>query len=105
MDLFNPNNLMQVLEMLKQSDTEIIRKAEKVLKPFSKDPNSVNALLQQIRENPDEASRLHAALLLKKKIAKHYKKFSPDAQTSLRNTLLFLVTNDPAYSIKTAIAG
>lgn len=105
MDLFNPTNLQGVLEMLKESDTAKIKAAEKLLKPFVKEPGSIQALLQQIQGNPDEACRLQAALLLKKKISKHYKKFSSEDQAALRSTMLSVVTSDPVNIVRTAVAG
>ena len=63
------------------------------------------ALVNQITSNQDEACRLHAALLLKKHVSKHYKKFTPEEQTNVRTGLLNLATNDPINAVRTAIAG
>ena len=104
-DLSNPTTLSQVLKVLQESDTERIRQAEKVLKPFAKNAGCVGPLLQQIQGNPDEAVRLQAALLLKRGIARHYKKMPPDQQAALRATVLNMLTAEAVGVVRTAIAG
>lgn len=104
-DLSNPTTLSQVLMVLQENDTERIRQAERLLKPFSKNPGCVGPLLQQIQGNPDEAVRLQAALLLKKGIARHYKKMPPDQQAALRSTVLSMITSETVGVVRTAIVG
>ena len=84
---------------------ESIKQAEIALKSFSKDPNCINAFVNQITSNPDEACRLQAALQLKKYISKHYKKFTREQQSTVKVGLLNLATNDPINAVRTAIAG
>jgi len=105
MDLSNPANLSQLLAVLQQNETAQIRQAEKLLKPFAKNAASVGPLIQQIQGNPDQAIRLQASLLLKKGVARHYKKMPPDQQAALRSTLLGMLTTETVGIVRTAIAG
>ena len=136
MDLFSDtNSLSLILSVLNEGETDKIRQAEKLLKPFTKDIRCIGPLIQQIQVqdnflnvlnevvlcsffllffffieiyvqgNANEASRLQAALLLKKKLAKHYMKLPGDQQASLRAVLLATVTSDPVSSVRTAVAG
>ena len=63
----DPTILAKVLEMLSTGDTKTIKKGEKLLKSFMSNENCVMPLIEQIRGNSNEASRAHAALMLKKK--------------------------------------
>jgi hypothetical protein len=66
-DLNDPQQLEQVLEALGANNTQTIRRAEFVLKPFLKTFQSIPALLHQI-EHSSNASVTHvAALILNKK--------------------------------------
>ena len=67
MNLHDANTLANVLLMLQQGDTKTIKKGEKILKPFVASEGSVMPLINQIRSNTDEGSRIQAALMLKKK--------------------------------------
>ncbi|CAM9628188.1 unnamed protein product, partial [Hapterophycus canaliculatus] len=53
-----------------------IKKAEGLLKKYTKDPACVPPLLQQMRSSQHEQARQLAAMLLKKKIAPHWKTFN-----------------------------
>ena len=91
--------------MLSQPDTAVVREGEKILKQFLKASSCIAPLINQIRTNPDEAIRHHAALLLKKRAATLYNKFSASQKLDLRGQLLTLMTNEPIKSIGTALAG
>jgi hypothetical protein len=66
-DLNDPQQLEQVLEALGANNTQIIRHAEAVLKPFLKTFQSIPALLYQIENSSNVSVRHVAALILKKK--------------------------------------
>lgn len=66
-NLMDPTALAGVLEMLSTGDTKTIKKGEKMMKSFVSSENSVMPLIEQISGNSNEASRTHAALMLKKK--------------------------------------
>ena len=105
MNLTDPQQLSSALQALQSGNNTIIKNSEKALKAFGKNPECINALLVQIQSNSDEHCRLQAALLLKKNIGKHYKKYSPENRVFLKNGLLGILTNDPVNSVRTAIAG
>ncbi len=104
-DLSNQNNLLQVLQMLSAPDTAVIKKAEKTLKPFLKQPTSAVHLINVLGGCPDLACRHHAALLLKKKIGTFYPKYNGQQQGELRGGLIQLLINEQDSNVATAIAG
>src|SRR4051812_7304421 len=93
-DLTNPNNLLQVLQMLSAPETATIKKAEKLLKPFLKQPTSAVHLVNVLGGCPDLACRHHAALLLKKKVGGFYPKYNAQQQAELRGGLIQLLINE-----------
>ena len=104
-DLNNPANLLQVLAMLSNNDTNTIKKAEKALKPFLKQPSSAVNLIQVLASCPDVAIRHHAALLLKKKIGSFYSKYNSQQQIDLKAQLINLLLSEKVSNVATAIAG
>lgn len=91
--------LTHILSLLSQPDTEVVRQAEKTLKPFLKQPSCVLSLINQIRTNTDESIRHHAALLLKKRAAALFSKFSAPQKQELKTQLLLLMTSESCKSI------
>lgn len=53
-----------------------IKKAEALLKTYTRDPTCVPPLLQQMRSSQHEQARQLAAMLLKRRILAHWKKFN-----------------------------
>lgn len=104
-NLKDPNTLSQVLLMLSQPDTAVIKQAEKILKPFLNNAESVQPLMMQLRSSPDESVRHHSALLLKKKIAKHFFKFDQGQRNAIKGELLNILVQEPSKGICTAVAG
>lgn len=104
-NLSDPAQLSAVLQMLSQPDTQVIRRAEKMLTKWLKDPAAIAALMQQIASSEDVNVRHHAALLLKKKIIVLYGKLNPIHQSELRAALLNTLLNEPVKVVKTALAG
>lgn len=104
-DLTNPANLVEVLSRLSTSDTSTIKEAEKMLKPFLKQPSSAVHLVNVLGGCQDVACRHHAALLLKKKIAGYYPKYNAQQQTELKAGLVQLLLNEQVSNVSTAIAG
>jgi hypothetical protein len=104
-DLNNVQNLAQVLQMLSSGETATIKKAEKMLKPFLKQPSSAVHLVSILGGHPDVACRHHAALLLKKKMGTFYSKYNSNQQAELKNGLITLLRNEQISNVATAIAG
>jgi len=103
----DPEQLAAVLSMLCVSDTIQIKQGEKMLKPFLKKPECILALIHQIQTSQNESIRLHAALLMKKKIASVFESTVFDEQRKMdtRNMLLRLMTAEPHKGVRTALAG
>ena len=66
-NLNDPQQLEHVLEALGANNTQTIRHAETVLKPFLKTLQCLPALLHQIEFSHNESVRLVSALILKKR--------------------------------------
>jgi predicted lactoylglutathione lyase len=66
-DFSDPAQLEQVLEALGANNTEIIREAERTLRPFTKKVNCIPSLLQQVQHSTNVSVRHVSALILKKK--------------------------------------
>jgi len=104
-NLANPAELVGVLSMLSVNDTEVVKRGEKMLEAFLKHPGCLAALMHQVGQSSDVAVRTHAALLLKKRIFKHYKKFPQNEQQQLKAQLLGLMVAEPNKAASTALAG
>ena len=66
-DLTNPSTLEQVLEALGANNTDTIREAEAILKPFVKEPASIPHMLQQIEHSSKVQVRHVASLIMKRR--------------------------------------
>src|SRR4051812_14694153 len=104
-DLSDPTRLSIVLTMLSANDTSTVKKGEKLLKPFLKQPSCILHILNQIRNSPDTSIRHHASLLLKKKLGGFYSKFSAQHQAELKTQLLATMVAEPTKAVGTALAG
>lgn len=104
-NLADPAQLTAVLRMLSQPDTEIIRRGEKILAKWIKDPSAISALLNQITSCEDVSIRQLASLLLKKKITVLFGKLNRSAQEELKTVLLNVLLNEPNKMVTTALAG
>ena len=104
-DLNNINTLVAVLQALCANDTATVKKAEKTLKPFLKNPSSAIPLMQVLRSGADDSARHQAALLLRKKLAGYYPKYNAQQQATLRNELISALLAEQVGTIATAVAG
>ncbi len=120
-DLSDPLYLEQVLEALGANNTEIIRQAEGVLRPFLKSPNCLAPLLQQIEHSTKVYVRHVGALILKRKyeslsqlfdlitiscrINNLYSQCDLNGRQHIKSTLLRLMTSEVVNVVRTAIAG
>ena len=66
-NLTDPAFLEQVLEALGANNTDMIREAETILKPFVKDPASIPHMLQQIEHSTKEYVRHVSTLMTKRR--------------------------------------
>lgn len=104
-DLTNPVNLGNVLSLLSANDTAAVKRGEKQLKPFLKQPASAHHLLNQIQNSQNVSVRHHAALLLKKKLVAFYPKFNKQHRMEMKVHLLNVMVSEPEKVVRTAVAG
>lgn len=101
----DPAALASVLLMLSHNDTNTIKQGEAQLKTFTSKESCIAALFQVCSTNAHVPSRLQGAILLKKTIAKFFKKFDAGQMAQLKAQILLLMTNEPEKTIATALAG
>ena len=101
----DPNALTQVILMLGQNDTEIIKRGEELLKPFLKLTGSVSALINLIVSHPDAGVKLQSAIQLKRKIGVLFPKFNETDKLGIRNQLFGILTSVQEKPVGIAIAG
>ena len=101
----DPAALTQVLSMLSQNDTDVVKKGEQFLKPFLKQSSCIPSLVHQLRTSADEQVRHHAAILLKRRANPLLKKFNQTQVRDLKAQFLQLMTAEPSKSIAVALAG
>lgn len=83
-----PQELAHVLAMLGEPDTNTVKHASDIMKNFMQNPESVAALMQQIQEAPTVQTRQMAAVLLRRKVAAHWKKLPIELREGTKQTLL-----------------
>jgi hypothetical protein len=96
---------MQVLTMLSQDDSKIIKQGEELLKPFLKHPSCISQLFVQLAGSPDVQVRHHAALLLKKKLAPFYDSFAPAERQQLKAQILVAMQSEAERVVAKGIVG
>ena len=99
----DPAALAQVLALLSQPDG--VKNGEALLKPFLKQTGCIPSLIHQLKSNPNEECRHHAALLLKKRANPLLKNFTPPQVQELKAQFLQLMTAEPSKTIAVALAG
>eukprot|EP00611_Tribonema_gayanum_P025635 TRINITY_DN588_c0_g1_i2.p1 TRINITY_DN588_c0_g1~~TRINITY_DN588_c0_g1_i2.p1 ORF type:complete len:1076 (-),score=449.83 TRINITY_DN588_c0_g1_i2:206-3433(-) len=100
----NPAALEPIMLRCFVNDTEQIKAAEEILKQYTKKPQCVPALMSTMQISPHEQVRQLAAVLLKKKIAAHWAKFTPAEQAQVKNALLAAVGQEPQRLVRHAVA-
>ena len=80
--------LSQALAALTNPNTNAIKAAEDVLRPFLKKKACVKAIVQQAGECPNPVVRQLAATVHRKPIAKLWKKLKPEVQAQVKAMLI-----------------
>ena len=101
----NQAALSQAFTLCLSPDTATIKRGEAQLKKFTKKDTCVEALCVYCGTSPDGATRLQAALCLKKNVAKYFKKFDHARKAQVKTQLLVLLSREPEKNIATALAG
>ncbi|KAF1795326.1 HEAT, type 2 [Phytophthora cactorum] len=93
---FTPEQLEACLLQLTNPDTEQIKQAEVALKAYTKQIASVGGLLTQLQHSSKPEVRQLAALMLRKKIFKHWPKLDAAAQAQAKQ--------DPVHVVRSTVA-
>uniref|UniRef100_M4B6S4 Importin N-terminal domain-containing protein n=1 Tax=Hyaloperonospora arabidopsidis (strain Emoy2) TaxID=559515 RepID=M4B6S4_HYAAE len=101
---FTPEQLEACLLQLTHPDTEQIKQAEAVLKTYTKQIASVGGLLTQLQLSTKPEVRQLAALMLRKKIFKHWPKLDAAAQAQAKQVLLSRAAEDPVHVVRSTVA-
>ena len=99
--------ISQLLTALTQPNTEAIRAAEHALKPLLKDPRCVASLLTVLKSAATEqpAVRHVAAVVLRKRIGGHFKKFDAATKNYVKSEILVILSNEPERTVRHGAAG
>jgi hypothetical protein len=99
--------ISQLLAALTQPNTETIRAAEKALKPLLKDPRCVASLLDVLKagNTPEAPVRHVAAIVLRKRISGHFKKFDEQTKNYVKSEILVILSNEPERTVRHGTAG
>lgn len=100
--IYEPEQLAQLLVQL--ADQSTIKAAEKALKPFLNGGECIPRLLQQVSENPDGVSKLHAAMLVKRHLAVHYQTYPVEAKQAVKSQILQIVQTEQQRNVAHHIA-
>eukprot|EP00644_Phytophthora_capsici_P018969 jgi/Phyca11/537805/estExt2_fgenesh1_pg.C_PHYCAscaffold_1750001 len=101
---FTPEQLEACLLQLTHPDTEQIKQAEIALKSYTKQIASVGGLLTQLQLSAKPEVRQLAALMLRKKIFKHWPKLDAAAQAQAKQVLLSRAAEDPVHAVRSTVA-
>ena len=83
----NDQQLGEILAALTAPDTTRIKQAEDALKPVLKRPESVGLLTTQVSRSENPAVRQIAAVILRKKIGKLWKKLKKNSVSQMKAAL------------------
>jgi hypothetical protein len=97
--------ISELLGALTQPNTETIRAAELALKPMLKDPRSVASLLTVLKTTKQAAIRHVASVVLRKRIAGHYKNFDATTKMYVKQEILEILSNEPERTVRHGAAG
>ena len=100
----NDQQLGEILEALTAPDTTRIKQAEDALKPVLKRPESVGLLTTQVSRSENPAVRQIAAVILRKKIGKLWKKGKKNARERTKGLLLERLASEPERAVRKSVA-
>lgn len=101
---FTPEQLEACLLQLTHPDTEQIKQAEVAIKAYVKQLASVGGLMTQLQGSAKPEVRQLAALMLRKKIFKHWPKLDAATQAGVKQALLQRAAEDPVHVVRTTVA-
>ncbi|XP_053323898.1 importin-4 [Spea bombifrons] len=96
--------LETILTSLLQPDNAVIQQATAQLKEAVKDPRIIPALCDVLRGAQDLQIRQFAAVLLRRRLAKHWKSIPKEQQENLKSLLLEAIQREPEHKVRYALA-
>lgn len=104
----SPAEVEHLLQQMLMNNTEQIAQATQFLIKYLKSPASVPVLFQLLQQSQHTAVRQTSAVLLRKKIVKHWNKLGRQGQEHMKRSVLEMLTKEPErivrYSISTLIS-
>uniref|UniRef100_A0A6Q2XI33 Importin N-terminal domain-containing protein n=1 Tax=Esox lucius TaxID=8010 RepID=A0A6Q2XI33_ESOLU len=97
-------DLEQILLQLTQPDNAIIQQATAQLKLAFKDPAIIPALCAVMTGSPNPESRQSAAVMLRMRVKKHWKKISPDHRESLKTVVLQAFQQETEHKVRHSLS-
>ncbi|XP_062916193.1 importin-4 [Mobula hypostoma] len=96
--------LEKILNNLLEPDTVLIQQATAQLKEAFKDPSVVPALCTILTSAPSPQIRQFAAVLVRRRVAKHWKKLSVDLKENLKPVILQSLQREHEHTVRHAVA-
>uniref|UniRef100_V9KAN5 Importin-4 n=1 Tax=Callorhinchus milii TaxID=7868 RepID=V9KAN5_CALMI len=96
--------LEKILSNLLEPDTALIQQATAQLKEAFKDPAVVPALCTILTSCPNPQIRQFAAVLVRRRVAKHWKKLSPDLKNNLKPVVLQSLQQEHEHKVRHSLA-
>ncbi|KAM9552689.1 importin-4-like isoform 3-T3 [Salvelinus alpinus] len=96
--------LEQILLQLTQPDNAIIQQATAQLKLAFKDPAIIPALCAVMTGSQDSQIRQSAAVMLRMRVKKHWKKISPDHRESLKAVVLQAFQQETEHTVRHSLS-
>ncbi|KAL1006374.1 hypothetical protein UPYG_G00071530, partial [Umbra pygmaea] len=96
--------LEQILFQLTQPDNVIIQQATAQLKLAFKDPAIIPALCAVMTGSQNPQIRQSAAVMLRMRVKKHWKKISPDHRESLKAVVLQAIQQEIEHTVRHSLA-
>ncbi|KAM8961445.1 importin-4 [Pelodytes ibericus] len=96
--------LETILTSLLQPDNAVIQQATAQLKEAVKDPMIIPALFDVLRGAHDLQIRQFAAVLLRRRLNKHWKCITKEQQENLKSFLLEAIQREPEHKVRYALA-
>lgn len=102
--VIGPEQLEALLLQLRQSDSEQIRQAEAVLKKALAQPFFMCDLLGRLHGSAAPEARQLAAVLMRRRLGGHWRKYAPALQAQIKSALLERVGAEPVSLVRSSTA-
>ncbi|XP_068604017.1 importin-4 [Brachionichthys hirsutus] len=96
--------LEQILSQLSQPDNAVIQQATTRLKQLFQDPAIIPALCAVMSGSPNPQIRQSAAVMLRMRVKKHWKKISPGDRESLKAVVLRAFMQEAEHSVQHSLS-